>query len=311
MQSQKPSPFQKATKKKSKLRAAIYGPSGSGKTFTALSIAKGHGGTIAVIDSERGASAKYSDRFEFDTVDLRKHYGGTTIADYTKAIQDAAGYSVLIIDSITHAWQELLEEVEQLAQTKFRGNTWSAWSQGTPKQREFVDAILAFDGHVLVTMRTKTEWSVEENNGKKNIKKIGLAPEQGKGIEYEFDVLLEITTDHIATVTKDRTGKFQDKVIKSPGAAFGSELFAWLDDGVEEQTNTEDMGKYQLFPLDEDIKRELKRRDVPEKARAAIMANLELWCVGTLDKGAKDGDTVGTRAQAALAFIETHPLIEA
>ena len=80
---------------------------------------------------------------------------------------------------------------------------------------------------------------------------------------------------------------------------------------LEEQTNTDDMGKYQLFPLDEDIKRELKRRDVPEKVARAIMANLDLWCVGTLDKGAGPDDTVGTRAQAALAHLETYPLIEA
>ena len=44
---QKPA-FKKASKSSSKLRAALFGPSGAGKTFTALRIATGLGGPIAV-----------------------------------------------------------------------------------------------------------------------------------------------------------------------------------------------------------------------------------------------------------------------
>ena len=118
--------FQKAVKSKSKLRCALFGPSGAGKTFSALSIAKGIGGKVAVIDSERGSASKYADKFEFDVVDLEKK----SIDEYVQFIAEAgnAGYSVLIIDSLTHAWQDLLEEVEKLANAKYRGNTWSAVS---------------------------------------------------------------------------------------------------------------------------------------------------------------------------------------
>jgi hypothetical protein len=223
--------FKKAVKSQAKLRAALFGPSGAGKTYSALAIASGMGSKIALIDSERGSASKYADRFNFDADDLVNK----TIEEYVQKIHDAgaAGYDVLIIDSLSHAWQELLEEIDKLANAKYKGNTWSAWSEGTPKQHHLVDAILSFPGHVLATMRSKTEWQTEQgNNGKSRPVRVGLAPEQGKGIEYEFDLLLEISTDHIANVIKDRTGKFQDKLIDKPGKEFGEQMVAWLSEGA-------------------------------------------------------------------------------
>jgi hypothetical protein len=188
------------------------------------------GKPIAVIDTERGSASKYADRFSFDVLELEDQ----TIDGYVAAIGEAAkaGYAVLIIDSLSHGWQTLLEEVEKLAKAKYRGNTWSAWSEGTPHQRRLVQAILNYPGHVIATMRSKTEWTTVDNNGKKTPQRVGLAPEQGKGIEYEFDLLLEISTEHIGHVIKDRTGKFQDKLIDKPGEDFGKQLAAWLSDGL-------------------------------------------------------------------------------
>ncbi len=144
-----------------------------------------------------------------------------------------AGYDVLIIDSMSHAWQELLQEVEKIAQAQFKGNTWSAWSKGTPKQKSLVDALLNFNGHIIATMRSKTEWVIEQSNGKNKPTRVGMSPEQGKGIEYEFDLLIEITPEHYGNVLKDRTGKFQDKTIEKPDEKFGKELSNWLSDGAD------------------------------------------------------------------------------
>lgn len=224
--------FKKATKAQAKLRAAIFGPSGAGKTFSGLRIAEGMAGDgrIGVIDSERMTASKYSDRFDFDVLEL----DDTSVNGYIEAIQMAAdeGFAVLIIDSLSHAWQQLLDEIDKLAKAKYRGNTWSAWSEGTPLQRKLIDAILRFPGHIIATMRSKTEWQTTNENGKSRPVRVGLAPEQGKGVEYEFDLLIEISTEHIANVIKDRTGKFQDKLIDKPGEDFGRELAKWLDDGV-------------------------------------------------------------------------------
>ena len=224
--------FKKATKAQANLHASVFGPSGAGKTFTSLRVGTGLAGgrPIAVIDTERGSASKYADRFTFDVLELDDQ----SIDGYVAAIGEAAkgGYAVLIIDSLSHGWQSLLEEVEKLAKAKYRGNTWSAWSEGTPHQRRLVQAILNYPGHVIATMRSKTEWTTVDNNGKKTPQRVGLAPEQGKGIEYEFDLLIEISTDHIANVIKDRTGKFQDKLIDKPGEEFGQQLAAWLSDGL-------------------------------------------------------------------------------
>jgi hypothetical protein len=106
-------------------------------------------------------------------------------------------------------------------------------------QRELVDAILNYPGHIIATMRSKTEWQT----GVKKPTRVGLAPEQGKGIEYEFDILFEINTGHLANIIKDRTGKFQDKIIDRPDKKFGREIAEWLSDGapvvvsIEEQVS--------------------------------------------------------------------------
>lgn len=230
--------FTKAEKSKAKLRLAIYGISGSGKTYTALSMATGMSDKIALIDTERLSASKYADRFDFDTADL----GSPTIDNYIKFIQGAgqAGYEVLIIDSMTHGWKELLEMIDKIAKTKFKGNSWAAWSEGTPKQNKFIDTLMRFDGHIIATMRSKTEYTVaQDKNGKTKPMRVGLAPEQGKGIEYEFDMLIEMSPEHDGLVLKDRTGKYQDKVIEKPGPEFGRELIDWLNDGKKVKSKKE------------------------------------------------------------------------
>ncbi|MCP4697605.1 MAG: ATP-binding protein [Gammaproteobacteria bacterium] len=225
--------FTKATKEQAKLRLAIFGPSGSGKTYTSLRIATGIGGKIAVIDTERGSASKYADRFEFDVLELPKN----DIATYTQGIRaaQAAGYEVLIIDSLTHAWKDLLQQVDKWSSQSFGGNRWAGWSKGTPAQMAFVETILGFGGHLIGTMRTKTEWAseVDTRTGKTKPVRIGLLPEQGKGIEYEFDMLIEIDVNHNACVIKDRTGQYQDEVIAEPGEALGEDLRKWLSSGAK------------------------------------------------------------------------------
>lgn len=223
------SSFKKATKEQAKLRLALFGVSGSGKTYTALRLAKGLGGKIAVIDTERNSACKYSDRFDFDVCDAKK----PSIENLKMFIDEARGYDVLIIDSMTHAWLELLQEVEKLAKTKFGGNTWSAWSEGTPKQMSLINALLDFPGHIIATMRVETNWTTVTNEkGKVVPVRVGEAPKQGKGIEYEFDMLMQISPEHDALVIKDRTGKYQDEVIPMPDEEFGKGLGEWLKDGA-------------------------------------------------------------------------------
>lgn len=219
--------FQKASKEQCKLRLALFGVSGGGKTYSSLLLAKGLGGKIALIDTEHNSASKYADRFDFDVCNLDK----PTIGNMLMTIKEASSYDVLIIDSLTHSWLELLQEVEQVARAKFGGNTWSAWSEGTPKQQKLINALLDFPGHVIVTMRSDTNWTTTTNDrGKVVPVRIGEAPKQGKNIEYEFDMLIQLSQDHMGLVLKDRTGKYQDQCFVID-ENFGKQLGEWLQDG--------------------------------------------------------------------------------
>ena len=225
--------FKKAVKTKSRLRLAIDGISGSGKTYTALAIASGMGGAIALIDSEHGSASLYADRFEFDTVDLVEFQ----IENYTEALNTAAKgkYPVVIVDSTSHAWDALVERVDRIANTMTGGNTsFRAWAQGTPLQKQLIEALLSYPGHVIVTCRSKTEYSVDKDDkGKTTISKVGTAAVQRAGFEYEFTMAMTMDANHVGHVTKDRTSKFQDKFIQKPGKEFGEQLIAWLNEGAE------------------------------------------------------------------------------
>ena len=227
--------FKKAERTQLFLRCALFGPSGSGKTMTALRMAKGIAGKMgvpfAVIDTEAKSASKYSDRFSFEVDDLEKK----SVDHYIDSMNTAkeAGYKILVIDSLSHAWRELTEEVDRLSQSSVSKNSFSPWAKVNPKQKRLIDTILNYPGHIIGTMRSSTEWVIGENRDGKNIpQKIGLKPEQGKGIEFEFDLLLEMNQKHEASVTKDRTGKFQDSIIEKPGEDFGVALYEWLASGV-------------------------------------------------------------------------------
>lgn len=203
--------FQKAKRSQAKLRLALAGPSGSGKTYSALLLAKGIGGRVAVIDTEQGSASLYDTLLDFDVLNLQPPYRPERFIDAIKAAEEA-GYDIIVIDSITHEWNGsggCLELNDEIARTKYRGNTWSAWNETTPRHRAFVDAILASKCHVIATMRTKTETAQVDENGRKTVKKMGTKAEQREGAEYEFTTVLDLIHDgHAATVSKDRSGKF-------------------------------------------------------------------------------------------------------
>lgn len=229
--------FTKATKEKSRLRLALMGPSGSGKTFTALTFAKVLGAKVAVIDSERGSASKYADMFEFDTCDLESHSPQT----YIDCIREAekAGYDVLIIDSLTHAWsgkEGALEQVDKVAKRSGSGNSFTAWREVTPQHNALVDAMIGSRCHIIATMRTKQEYVLEENEkGKKVPRKIGMAPIQRDGMEYEFDVTADMNLDHDLIVSKTRCAQIDGYVGRKPGAEFAEILREWVTGGVEPQ----------------------------------------------------------------------------
>ena len=226
------SSFKKAEKKKSKLRLGITGPSGSGKTFSALRLTKGLGGRTAVIDTEKGSASLYADKFDFDVLELSPPYSPQR---YIEAMNLAVseGYDNIIMDSISHAWAGeggLLNQKEQMDARG--GNSFVNWAKMTPLQEKFVAALLNCPKHIIVTMRSKQEHVQVQENGKTKIQKVGLAPIQREGFEYELTTVFDVAINHEAETSKDRTSLFVGKIFTITEST-GEELKKWLDDGQE------------------------------------------------------------------------------
>lgn len=241
--------FHPATKSRARSRIALVGPSGSGKTYSALAIAAGLGKRVAVIDTERGSASKYAGlpgMPAFDVLELDTFAPETYVAAIAAA--GGAGYDVLVIDSLSHAWMGkdgALEQVDRAAKRSQSGNSFAAWRDITPKHNALVDAMLACPCHLIVTMRAKTEYVMETNSrGKQEPRKIGLAPIQRDGMEYEFDVVGDITLDHELIISKTRHPAFDGRVIKLPGRDFGVAIGEWLSDGTPApaRASSEDSG---------------------------------------------------------------------
>lgn len=227
--------FTKATRQQARLRLGITGPSGSGKTYSALLLAKGIGGKIACIDTEQGSASLYAHLCDFDTLNLEPPYRPERFIEAVRSAE-AAGYNVLVIDSITHEWSGsggCLELVDEVSKAKFRGNNWSAWSEVTPRHRAFLDSVLHSKMHVIVTLRSKTETAQVEDGGRKKVVKLGMKSEQRDGFEYELTTVLDLSHDgHFATASKDRSGLFSDKDPERITTATGQRLLAWLNSGA-------------------------------------------------------------------------------
>lgn len=232
--------FRQAQKQQSKLRMTIDGPAGSGKSYTALRFAHAlqaaYGGRIAAIDTERGSLSKYVGEnpdgipWQFDVLELTQF----SPEKYTEAIQAAGkmGYGVLIIDSLSHAWEGAGGALE--IKDRQGGNQYTAWRAVTPIHNRMIDAILQSPCHVITSMRSRMEYvqEVDQATGKIAIRKVGLSPVQRPGMEYEFDLVCDIDWSHIMTVSKSRCSAVQDLKVEKPSASFLTPVIEWLSSGV-------------------------------------------------------------------------------
>lgn len=246
---------QKARRAQSKLLIGIQGATGSGKTHSALVIAQGmvnairekqgadyKGKGICVIDSESYRSTYYADLLldgaeepiSFDIINLEEPYSPERYIESIRYAEDG-GYDVIIIDSISHEWNGtggILETVTLLGQAKDSGGTFATWGKVTPRHNAFVEALTSPRAHIIVTMRTKALWVVEKDgSGRHKPRKIGTEPQQREGLEYELAVLLELNSDHLATVANDRTRRLGEAF--TPSASTGRVLVEWHLDGVD------------------------------------------------------------------------------
>lgn len=264
--------IRKATRKQAKLRIGLSGPSGSGKTYSALLLARGMASAwdkIVVIDTENGSGELYSDLGEYNTITLDAPYSPER---YIESIAAAgkAGMEVIILDSASHEWEGkggCLEINENLASAKFKGNTWAAWSETTPRHRQFIQAIISSTCHIITTARSKTDMVQTED---KKVKKVGTKEIQREGFEYELTANFTIDREkHMAISSKDRTGLFIDRDPFVISTETGEELLKWNQGGV---VNVNDLKRQVIFQLDKRLEIGLPsdKKDIPEFVRTSI-----------------------------------------
>lgn len=249
--------LRKATRQKAKIRLGLSGPSGSGKTASALLMAYGLTGDwskIAVIDTENNSADLYANHTiesdggkfvigEFQVLPFEKPYSPER---YIEALKDceSAGVEVIIVDSISHEWNGsggVMEIVDNLKASSNSKNAFtSGWSEATPRHNKFIEAMLSSKCHIIGCMRSKVDYILEtvERNGKsiQVPKKVGMAPIQREGVDYEFTIHFDLNLNHYATAMKDRSSLFIAAPGFIPSVATGQMILEWCESGVDTET---------------------------------------------------------------------------
>lgn len=226
----------KAQKRQLALKILCSGSSGSGKTKSALRLATGivgkTGGSIYLINTEGDRGEMYANEFDYQIIDLPEPRSPENYMEAIKFCMNE-GASVIIIDSLSHEWNYLNEQVNNM-----QGNSFNNWGRQKPRHRKLVDFIVEAKVHIIATGRGKDEYVMEVNDkGKSTPKKIGVGIQQEKDTEYEYMVTFNIAQDtHVATCMKDNTGLFNNKfdvLTEKDGEA----LYDWANSGVEAPFN--------------------------------------------------------------------------
>jgi hypothetical protein len=223
--------LRKSERKKAKIKMALQGPSGSGKTYSSLLAGKGltNGDftKVAIIDTESGSADLYSHLGDYNVLTLKPPF---TPENYIKAIEvcEKAGIKVIILDSISHCWDELIDY-----HSKLPGNSFTSWNKVTPRQNAFISKILQSSAHIIATMRTKQDYVLQQKNGKYVPEKVGLKAVQRDGVDFEFTLVFDIDIKNFASASKDRTGLFKDKPEFKINPSTGKKILDWCNSGTD------------------------------------------------------------------------------
>jgi hypothetical protein len=223
-----------AVRRGQKARVMLAGPSGSGKTWTLLSIATvlSGGEPFLVIDTENESASLYSDRFKFKVVNWAPPYDPNELAEAIKSLQGQ--WPAIVIDSSSHFWMGeggTLDIVDRAA-TKAKGNSYAGWKEGTPAQNALYEAMIRCQTHLLTGVRSKMDHVQErdEKTGRTTVRKVGMAPIQRDGMEYEFTVAADMDMDHAMVITKTRCSQLSGQVFKAgKETEMATRLKTWLD----------------------------------------------------------------------------------
>jgi hypothetical protein len=241
--------FKVAEFKRRKLRArvALCGASGGGKTLSALLLASGLSdgdGMVVCINTEPEGPQQYAGRpgvpdpSRVKVIEMEPPFRPSVYVEAINFAVQTYKPVVIIIDSLSHAWAgkggalEIVDDKKRTARNEF-----TVWGDVTKEQNSMVEAIVRAPCHVIACMRSKMEYVLETNDkGKQVPKKVGMAPIQREGIEYEFTVAFDLDSKtHTALTSKDRTGLYMGLEPFVIVPQVGADMAAWLDSGAADE----------------------------------------------------------------------------
>lgn len=230
---------QKATRERIYTKVALMSPSGGGKTYSALRLATGMAKEIEkqtgkqariVMGNTEGSRGKYyANEFNYDIVDLTAPHHPEMYVDFINwAVKE--GYDILVLDSSSHEWEGKGGCLELQTQA---GGTYQSWAKVTPRHNKFIEALADSPIHIIATMRGKDQYEMERgDNGKVNVKKLGVGAKQRDGFEYEFTCTFLIDQKtHMAEPQKDNTHIFESDPSMLLTEGHGEKLIEWANSG--------------------------------------------------------------------------------
>lgn len=236
--------IKKAVREKIFVKVALMAPSGGGKTYGALRLATGMAEEIKkqtgkdvkilLANTEAKRGYYYANEFEYDIVDVDSPHNPEKYVELI-AFAETEGYDILILDSSSHEWEGKggCLELQQQA-----GGTYQAWGKITPRHDKFIQALANCKMHTIATMRGKDQYEMEKDqNGKTNVKKLGVGAKQRDGFEYEFTCtfLIDQKTS-MSEAQKDNTHLFENEGAVLLSEAHGKKLIQWANSGSAEYT---------------------------------------------------------------------------
>lgn len=222
--------LRQSERKLAKIKMALQGSAGSGKTYSSLQLAKGltsnNLSKVAIIDTENGSADLYAHLGNYNVLSLKPPF---TPEKYVEAIEvcENAKMEVIIIDSISHCWEYLLD-----FHSKMAGNSFTNWAKIKPLEKVFLNKILQSPTHIITTMRTKQDYVLNQKDGKYIPEKVGLKSISRDGTDYEFTLVFDVDIKHFATSSKDRTGLFMGKPEFVINSATGKKILEWCNNGT-------------------------------------------------------------------------------
>ena len=195
--------FEHARRNLARIVIGVAGQSGSGKTYTALQLAfglaKGDADRIFVIDTENGRAGLYADALvdrdgvvrPFRMERLDAPHSPARYIEQIKAAQKA-GAKVLLIDSLSHAWEGIGGAIEFGTGATKSGAEFINWAKVKREHRKLMDHILACDMDVVVCFRAREKVRIDGSGNSQVYVALGELPVTEKNVVFDMTALVHV-----------------------------------------------------------------------------------------------------------------------